>query len=244
MVQEASRYQVRVQRTGESFAVNLLKEVSKEIEEPSTDGEAQASPEVGPTVPAGWSVGHLANHGLILSCDGFQLKIDNVQLQKFFDIAEDGEPGEIKDQNGKVVLVEPTEDSIVLTRVNDDVYPSGVVLDMDTLKELGIEEGEPEAEDEPPTDDVTIELVDEAVKAAFRRSGKKIKKGFRVTSGYRKGRVVANIKTAYKPRAKASTRMKLSIAGRRKKIIRVLKSKRTRKKSLSKRLTRMNKAKR
>ena len=218
--------------------MNLLKEITKE-DEPT---EEPATPQVGPVTPDGWSVGHLANHGLILSCDGFQLKLGPDDLQKFYDIAENGEPGEIHDQNGDLVLVEPTNNSIVLTRTGDDVYPSGLEIDMETLKELGIEEGKPEDEPEPAESDVTI--TSEATTAAFRRAGKKIKKGFRVTSGYRKGRVVAKLSTAYKPRAKASTRMKLSIAGRRKKLIRILKSKRTRKKSLSKRLARMNALKR
>ena len=115
-----------------------------------------------------------------------------------------------------------------------------MVLDLKTLKEMGIEEGDPEDDEGLEPANVTINPVKEGVKAAYRRSGKKIKRGFRFTSGYRKGRVVANIKSAFKPRAKASTRMKLSIAGRRKKFVRILKSKRTRKKSLSKRLARLN----
>jgi len=215
--------------------MNLLKEVNDEVE-----GVAplEATPAAGPATPDGWSVGHLAQHGMILSCDGFQLKLDIDQLNKFFDIAEDGTPGEIKDQNSKIILVEPTDDSIVLTRTGDTVYPSGVVLDLATLKEIGVEQDEIEQQDE---EDGTIDnTVDEAVKQAFRKSGGKIKRGFRVTSGIRKGRVVASLKTAFKPRAKASTRMKLKIAGRKKKVIRILKSKRTRKKSLSKRLHRMN----
>lgn len=228
--------------------MNLLREITKgdEPDKAVTDvdghEEDAAGDVVGPTTPSGWSVGSLANHGVILSCDGFQLKMDLNELNKFWDIAESGEPGEVHDENGKVVLVEPTEDSIVLTRVNDPVYPSGVVIGLDTLKDLGIEpdDGSEEKEEGPAPEDT----MKEGIKAAFRRSGKKIKKGFRVTSGIRKGRVVANIKTAFKPRAKASTRMKLKIAGRKKKLIRVLKSKRTRKKSLSKRLARMNAMKR
>lgn len=224
--------------------MNLLKEVNDEVE--GTEPEVTAEPN-GPAVPDGWSIGHLGNHGMIISCDGFQAKLDIDELNKFFDIAEDGESGEIKDQNGKVILVEPTDDSIVLTRTGDEVYPSGVTLDLGTLKEMGIEqdefEDEQEDQDENDADDDTIDNVEEAIHTAYRRSGKKIRKGFRVTSGYRKGRVVANLKTAYKAKPKASTRMKLSIAGRRKTIIRVLKSKRTRKKSLSKRLARMNKGK-
>lgn len=215
--------------------MNLLKEVNDEVEGVAP---VEATPIVGPTTPDGWSVGHLAQHGMILSCDGFQLKLDIDQLNKFFDIAEDGTPGEIRDQNSKIILVEPTDDSIVLTRTGDTVYPSGVVLDLATLKEIGVEQDDSEQQAE---EDGTIDnVVDEAVKAAYRRSGKKLKRGFRVTSGIRKGRVVASLKTAFKPRAKASTRMKLKIAGRKKKVIRILKSKRTRKKSLSKRLHRMN----
>lgn len=213
--------------------MNLLREVNDEVEGVAP---VETAPLIGPAVPDGWSVGHLAQHGMILSCDGFQLKLDIDQLHKFFDIAEDGAPGEIKDQNSKVILVEPTDDSIVLTRTGDDVYPNGVVLDLATLKEIGVEQNEAEQEE----DDIIDNTVDEAVKMAYRKSGKKLKRGFRVTSGIRKGRVVASLKTAFKPRAKASTRMKLKIAGRKKKIIRVLKSKRTRKKSLSKRLHRMN----
>ena len=197
-----------------------------------------ATPDTGPVTPEGWSVGHLADHGLILSCDGFQMTLDANNLQTFYEVAESGEPGEIHDQNGDLVLVEPTTNSIVLTRTGDEVYPNGLTIDMTTLNELGIEERKPEEDEKPVGEDVTIAI--EGVKTAFRRSGKKIKRGFRVTSGYRKGRVVASLSTAFKPRAKASTRMKLSIAGRRKKVVRVLKSKRTRKKSLSKRLTRMN----
>lgn len=215
--------------------MNLLREIAAKVEPKEQNAPV-------PFVPPAWNVGHLSHHGLILSCEGFTLKLDNTQLQKFFDIAEDGEPGEIRDHNGDVVLVEPTDDSIVLTRTGDDVHPSGVTLDLETLKEIGIEQ-ETNPDNETPAEkaDVTIEPVGEAVKAAYRRAGKKIKRGFRVTSGYRKGRVVASLKTAYKPRPKASTRMKLSIAGRKKRFVRLLKSKRTRKKSLSKRLARMNK---
>jgi hypothetical protein len=217
--------------------MNLLKEVNDKVEGIPPAEEVEAPADIGPKTPDGWSVGHLAQHGMILSCDGFQLKLEIDELHKFFDIAEDGSPGEVKDQNGKIILVEPTDDSIVLTRTGDTVYPNGVVLDLDTLKEIGIEQDSSEKQDE---EDDTIDDVAEAVKPAYRKSGGKIKRGFRVTSGIRKGRVVANLKTAFKPRAKASTRMKLKIASRKHKVVRVLKSKRTRKKSLSKRLARMN----
>lgn len=224
--------------------MNLLREIAKgddPEEVVAIAPEDKAGDIVGPTTPeAGWSIGSLASHGVILACDGFQLKLDIDELNKFWDIAESGIPGEVHDENGKVVLVEPTDDSIVLTRVSDKVYPSGVVLDLDTLKDLGVEVDSQNDEIAEPDEDTIESKVSEGVKTAWRRSGKKIKKGFRVTSGHRKGRIVTTAAGAFKPRAKASTRMKLRIAGRRKKIIRVMKSKRTRKKSLSKRLARLN----
>jgi len=218
-----------------------------------------------PTLPeGGWNVGHLANHGILLSCDGFSLKLDLDQLNVLFDLAEEGDTtGEVRDHSGQLVTVEVQSDRIILTREGDETYPGGVVLDLDTLKEMGIEQhedaaaeaaeqedegGGPDAEAEEPAEGDTIDDeaakddLDEGIKKAFRRSGNKIKRGFRVTSGFRKGRVVAKASSAFKPRAKAKTRMKLRIAGRKKRIIRLLKSKRTRKKSASKRLARMNKS--
>ncbi len=199
--------------------MSLLKEVNDKL----TKAE-------GPTVPDGWNVGVLPGHGVILSCDGFQLNLNVDELNKFFDLAEAGTIGEVKDQYGHIVTVEPMDDAIVLTRVGDKTYPSGIVLDLKTLKEIGVEQ-DAQGEQKP---------VQEGTRRAYRRVGRKIKRGFRITSGFRKGRVVANVRTAYKPRAKASTRMKLSIAARKHRIVRVLKSKRTRKKSLSKRLVKMN----
>lgn len=219
-----------------------------------------------PTAPnGGWNVGHLANLGVFLSCEGFSVRLDPMNLDLLFDFAEAGEIGEIRDHDGRIIEVTPDTSSGIVLRVRDDVeFPYGLILDLDALKEMGIEQyeeddGEPNPEDaggsnlgEPLskfddlTDDVTVshaefDRLEEGVKAAFRRSGKKIKRGFRVTSGYRKGRVVSSAKAAFKPRAKASTRMKLSIAGKRKKFIRLLKGKMTRRKPTSKRLVRMNK---
>lgn len=242
--------------------MKLLREVDKQVQ-PAED-EVQAGP--GPATPeGGWNVGHLANHGILLSCDGFSMKLDLDQLNALFDLAEDGESGEVKDHAGDVVFVEVTDKGIVLSREGDKTFPNGVMVDLKTLKEIGIEEHEgqpdaevaaegdeeqPEEEDDEAGEDDTIDPDDEQVddeelkegiKRAFRRSGKKIKRGFRVTSGFRKGRVVANVKNAFKPRAPARTRMKLKVAARKKKIIRVMKAKRTRMKPLSKRLVRMNK---
>lgn len=243
--------------------MKLLREVTKGATPPDEE-----TPEVGaPASPeGGWNVGHLANHGILLSCDGFSMKLDLDQLNVLFDLAEDGESGEVKDHAGDVVFVEVLDNGIVLSREGDKAYPHGVLVDLKTLKELGIEEHDAAAptEDAPSDDDEEQQPEDEAddeeagdtidqdeevddkelkegIKRAFRRSGKKIKRGFRVTSGFRKGRVVANVKNAFKPRAPARTRMKLKVAARKKKIIRVMKAKRTRMKPLSKRLVRMNK---
>jgi len=132
-----------------------------------------------------------------------------------------------------------------LSRDNDKTYPSGVVLDAKTLKEMGIEQYEEEQpedeyEDDESDDTIEPEEVKEGVKRAFRRVGNKIKRGFRVTSGWRKGRVVSSPSGAFKKRPKARTRMKLRIAARRRKVVRILKSARTRKRSVSKRLRRLN----
>lgn len=215
-----------------------------------------------PIVPdGGWNIGHLANLGLLLSCENFSARLDLNNLELLFDIAESGEPGEIRDHDGRILEVDPTGESIILRPRDDPDFPNGVVLDAAALKDMGIEAYE--EEDDDPTsefdsledgDTVTDDDLDrggydalgedvlgEGVKRAYRRVGKKIKRGFRVTSGFRKGRVVASAKAAFKPRAKASTRMKLKIAARKKKVIRVMKGKRTRRKSSSQRLARMNK---
>jgi hypothetical protein len=241
--------------------MKLLREITQpEVAEEETGAEEQVVDQA--VLPEdGWNVGHLANHGILLSAEGFSLKLDLDQLNALFDLAEDGESGEVMDHKGQPVYVEVQDDKIILTRDNDETYPHGVIVDLDTLKEMGIEQHEdsqpvgdeeapteerPEDEEEPEEVDDTIdsdeeEEIQEGVKRAFRRQGKKIKRGFRVTSGFRKGRVVANIKNAFKPRKPARTRTKLKIAARRKKIVRILKSKRTRRKPVSKRLVKMNK---
>lgn len=204
----------------------------------------------GPVLPEeGWNVGHLANDGVLLSTEGFLIKLDLDQLNALFDLAEDGESGEVTDHLGHSIFVEVLDDGIVLSREGDRTYPHGVLLDLKTLKELGIEQHEeqPEVGEKPAEGDDRMkpdeeeDELKEGIKRAYRRAGKKIKRGFRVTSGFRKGRVVASAKSAFKPRAPARTRMKLKIAARKKKIIRILKAKRTRRKPLSKRLRRLNK---
>ena len=211
-----------------------------------------------PIVPDGWNIGHLANLGLLISCDGFSARLDLHNLNLLFDAAEDGEAGEIQDHSGSIIEVIPTDDSIILKPRDNPDFPYGLVLDLKALKDMGIEKHEDEENEEEPENsfdlldsddiiksnegfDLLDDSIEEGVKRAFRRSGRNIRRGFRVTSGFRKGRVVSSVHGAWRPRAKASTRMKLSIASKRKKFTRVLKGKRTRKKPASRRLVRMNK---
>lgn len=204
-----------------------------------------------PKSPAhGWNVGLLANHGVILSAHGFGLRLDGHNLDKLFDIIEDGAEGEVRDHEYNIIKVQVRDEDIVLTRLDDVAYPVGIILDLDVLAHLGVEAveeeiAEPELEFDALFNDDTIlkdyDDIDEGVKRAFRRVGKKIKRGFRVTSGFRKGKVVSSAAGAFKPRAKASTRMKLKIAANRKKFVRILKGKMTRRKPTSKRLAAMNK---
>jgi len=232
--------------------MRLIREVTENVAQPAIPED-------------GWNVGHLAHHGILLSCDGFTVKLDLEQLNILFDYAEDGDSGEIRDHNGDVIFVEVNDNNIILSREGDETYPSGVMLDLETLKEMGIEQhdaagsevdGQPTTDDDADESDDTIdseaapegdaavepdEELEEGVKRAYKRVGNKIKRGFRVTSGWRKGRIVSSAKGASAPRAKAKTRMKLKIAAKRKKIVRILKGKRTRKKSTSKRLASMNK---
>lgn len=212
--------------------MNLLQEVTAALDQPILPND-------------GWNVGHLAHGGILLSCENFTIRLDLEQLNVLFDYAEDGDGGELVDHNGKVVYVEVNGDGIVLSRDDDKHYPNGVVLDLKVLKELGIEKHEDESETSAPKLPIDGRIdpkqLEEGVKRAYRRAGKKIKPGFRVTSGWRKGRVVSNPRNAFKPRAKASTRMKLRIASKRRKIVRVLKAARTRRRPLSKRLSSMNK---
>jgi hypothetical protein len=199
----------------------------------------------------GWDVGHLADLGVLISSDEYSFRLDHENLNALFDSAESMEDYEIRDHEGHLIEVHPTEGGIILFPANEH-FEDGILLDLKVLKVLGIEQYEEHQGDDdlefaydPLTDDVMMsdefDPLDEGIKRAFRRSGKKIKRGFRVTSGFRKGRVVSSPSGAFKPRAKASTRMKLRIKARRKKVIRVLKGKRTRRKSASKRLVRMNK---
>jgi len=212
------------------------------------------------TPEGGWNVGHLANLGILLSCDGFSLRLDLRNLNLLFDFAEEGEYGELRDHEGQIIEIQPNDDGIIIVPRDEPGFAAGLVLDLGTLKEMGIEQYEEETPDEvdpksefdllEPDDTIGLdgesesqfEALDEGIKRAYRRVGKKIKRGFRVTSGFRKGRVVSSAAGAFRPRAKASTRLKLKLAARKKKVMRILKGKRTRRKSSSMRLVRMNKS--
>lgn len=196
-----------------------------------------------PVQPNSWSVAQVGDYGIIVVLDGLQIKLAHKNLEKFFDLVIDEEEGIVQTVTGFWIKVHADSDknSVTITLLSKsphitNAYPTGVVLDETILKAMGIEVYEEDVDD---NDNAQIQ---EGVKMAYKKSGKKLKRGFRVTSGIRKGRVVSNIRTAHKPRAKASTRAKLRLARRKKKAIRILKSKRTRRKSLSKRVARMNAA--
>lgn len=193
-----------------------------------------------PIVPTGWNVGQLANFGLLLSTRGFSIRFSIDELNKFFDVVESGEIETIT-VNGQQLTVEPRDDGINLIPVGNERFPNGLILDLETLKELGVESDEldePESEFDPLENQDTI---DEGVKPAYRRKGRKLRRGYRVTSGFRKGRVVSKISSAFKPRAPASLRTKLRLARRRKTVMRILKGKITRRKPTSRRLSALNK---
>lgn len=230
-----------------------------------------ASDDSKPAYPAGgWNVGRLANLGVLLTCDGFSVRFDDVNLNLLFDLAEMDVPGELRAHDGQVIEIIPdTSSGIVIRPKNSFEYPNGIVLDLETLKELGIEQyeeddgepedasvvvpsggknlGEPLSKFDSLSNDDTVssgdefDTLEEGVRPAFRRVGKKIKRGFRVTSGFRKGRVLSSAKSAFKPRVSAKTHMKLSIASKRKKFMRMMKGKMTRRRATSRQLVRMNK---
>ena len=177
-----------------------------------------------PKKPDGWNIAELAG-GLLISTEGFILQLSMDQVDKFLEILNSGTDGTVRDSNGDPIKVSTSQrDHVILTRVGDQVYPNGIILPVDVFSEL-------ESSETP---------VIEGVRPAFRRVGSKIKRGFRVTSGRRKGRVVASPATANKPPVSGSTRAKLRAASHRKRLVRALKAKLTRKKSPSLRLRRMN----
>lgn len=98
-----------------------------------------AESDLKPAIPDGWNVGTLGNHGILLACDGFSIKFDIDQLNRFFDFIEDGKVGDIRDHDGNVVNVNPVNDGVILTRKNDAIFPNGVFVDLPALKHLGVE---------------------------------------------------------------------------------------------------------
>jgi len=176
-----------------------------------------------PKAVDGWNVAHL-NGGMLFSAEDFMVQFSSDQVDKFIEILNGTADGKLRDSNGDTILVHPERAHVVLTRVNDKVYPGGIILPVDAFSDF--DDG-----DEP---------IIEGLKPAFRRVGTKIKRGFRVTSGRHKGQVVVNPATAHKPPVSGGTRAKLRAAAKRNKLVRALKSKLTRHKGPSIRLRRMN----
>ena len=171
----------------------------------------------------GWNIAEL-HGGILLSAEGFIFQLDDSKIDDLVAALNQGGVSELKDVDGKIVTVEVTDDAVILTRDGDKLYPHGIILPLEAFTEY---------------EDIQAPVL-EGIRPAFRRVGKKIKRGFRVTSGRRKGRVIVNPATANKPPLPGATRNKLRIAAKKKKFIRALKSKLTRRKSASIRLRRMN----
>ncbi len=169
----------------------------------------------------GWNVAHLAG-GLLLSSNDFLLQLSSKQVDAFIDVLNSETPGKIRDESGNIVLVIPKQDHVILKRTDDKVYPDGIILPVDAFS------------------DFEDENVNESLRPAFKRVGSKIKRGYRVTTGRHKGQVVSNPATAHKPPVSGQLHAKLSAAAKRHKLIRALKSKLTRRKSVSIRLRRLN----
>lgn len=177
-----------------------------------------------PVRPDGWNIAELAG-GMLFSSDDFILQLSTTEVDKFIDILNSQNGGQVRDSNGDVVdIAVPNREHVILRRVNDKTYPNGIILPVDAFSE--VDDG-----DEP---------VIEGIRPAFRRVGTKIKRGYRVTSGRHKGQVVVHPETANKPPLKAVTRAKLKAAAHRTRLIRALKSKLTRKKPASLKLRRLN----
>jgi len=176
-----------------------------------------------PKAVDGWNVAHL-NGGLLLSADDFLVQFDAGEVDELITILNSDKVGKLRDTQGNTVTVHPARDHVILVRGSDKAYPGGIIVPVDAFSEL--------EEDEAP--------IIEGLKPAFRRSGTKIKRGFRVTSGRHKGQVVAHIATAHKPPVSGATHARLRAAAHRNRLIRALKAARTRQKGASLRLRRLN----
>ena len=85
-----------------------------------------------------------------------------------------------------------------------------------------------------------MSLLAEISNRVYVRRGKTIRKVFRCPSGFRKGRAVSNPSVCFAPRKKASTRVKIANAARRKAGVRMMKTRVANKKAIHFRLKRMN----
>ena len=117
----------------------------------------------------GWNVAHLAG-GLLLSANDFTLQLSPTEVDNFLLLLNLGRTGKIKDTNGDAVFVTPELKYVVLKRVNDKVYPNGIILPIKAFSEF-----ENEAETE------VKENLGEEKRLVFFRSKNKIIHGIRET---------------------------------------------------------------
>lgn len=113
----------------------------------------------------GWNVAHLAG-GLLLSATDFMLQLSSAEVDTFLLLLNMGRPGTVKDVNGDTVQVTPELRYVILKRVNDKVYPDGIILPVKAFSEF---EGE------------VHENLSEEKRLMFFRSKNKIIHGIRET---------------------------------------------------------------
>ena len=117
----------------------------------------------------GWNVAHLAG-GLLLSTSDFMLQLSTVEVDNFLTLLNLGRPGKIKDVHGEVVFVTPELRYVILKRVNDKVYPDGIILPVKAFSEF---------EDEAKSE--VQENLSEEKRLMFFRTKNKIIHGIRET---------------------------------------------------------------
>lgn len=83
----------------------------------------------------GWNVAHMAG-GLLLSSTDFMLQLSATEVDKFLLILNIGRSGKIKDVNGDTVFVTPEMKYVILKRVDDKVYPDGIILPVKAFSEF------------------------------------------------------------------------------------------------------------
>jgi len=113
----------------------------------------------------GWNVAHMAG-GLLLSATDFMLQLSSAEVDTFLLLLNMGRPGTVKDVNGDTVQVTPELRYVILKRVNDKVYPDGIILPVKAFSEF---EGE------------VHENLSEEKRLMFFRSKNKIIHGIRET---------------------------------------------------------------